>query len=51
MDNKSIAHLLKYDSVLGVLPADVSSTEDSITVGGKTIKIFAEKRPRRHRLG
>jgi glyceraldehyde 3-phosphate dehydrogenase len=45
MDNKSIAHLLKYDSVLGVLPADVSSTEDSITVGGKTIKIFAEKNP------
>ena len=45
MDNKSIAHLLKYDSVLGVLPDDVSSTEDSITVGGKTIKVFAEKDP------
>ena len=51
MDNKSIAHLLKYDSVLGVSPDEVSSTEDSITVGGKTIKIFAEKRPGRHRLG
>ena len=45
MDNKSIAHLLKYDSVLGVLADDVSSTEDSITVGGQTIKIFAEKDP------
>ena len=45
MDNKSIAHLLKYDSVLGVLDEDVSATEDSITVGDKTIKVFAEKDP------
>ena len=45
MDNKSIAHLLKYDSVLGVLKDDVSATADSITVGGKTIKIFEEKDP------
>jgi glyceraldehyde 3-phosphate dehydrogenase len=45
MDNKSIAHLLKYDSVLGVLKDDVSATEDSITVGGRTIKVFAERNP------
>jgi len=45
MDNKSIAHLLKYDSVLGVLKDDVSATEDSITVGGRTIKVFAERDP------
>ncbi len=45
MDNKSIAHLLKYDSVLGVLKDDVSATEDSITVGGQTIKVFAERDP------
>ena len=45
MDNKSIAHLLKYDSVLGVLADDVSYTDDSITVGGSTIKIFAERNP------
>ena len=45
MDNKTLAHLLKYDSVLGVLADDVSSTDDSITVGGKTIKIFAERDP------
>ncbi|WP_392542002.1 type I glyceraldehyde-3-phosphate dehydrogenase [Oryzobacter telluris] len=45
MDNKSIAHLLKYDSVLGVLQDDVSATEDSITVGGQTIKVFAERDP------
>lgn len=45
MDNASIAHLLKYDSVLGVLPDEVSATEDSITVGATTIKVFAEKDP------
>jgi glyceraldehyde 3-phosphate dehydrogenase len=45
MDNTTIAHLLKYDSVLGVLKDDVSATEDSITVGGTTIKVFAEKDP------
>jgi glyceraldehyde 3-phosphate dehydrogenase len=45
MDNASIAHLLKYDSVLGVLGEDVSATEDSITVGDSTIKVFAERDP------
>jgi len=45
MDNKTIAHLLKYDSVLGVLADEVSFTDDSITVGDQTIKIFAEKDP------
>ncbi|GGL24650.1 type I glyceraldehyde-3-phosphate dehydrogenase [Phycicoccus endophyticus] len=45
MDNTSIAHLLKYDSVLGVLADEVSATEDSITVGDKTIKVFAERNP------
>jgi glyceraldehyde 3-phosphate dehydrogenase len=45
MDNATIAHLRKYDSVLGVLADDVSATEDSITVGGTTIKVFAERDP------
>ncbi|MDO5503633.1 MAG: type I glyceraldehyde-3-phosphate dehydrogenase, partial [Actinomycetia bacterium] len=45
MDNASIAHLLKYDSVLGVLDADVSATDDAITVGDQTIKVFAERDP------
>jgi glyceraldehyde 3-phosphate dehydrogenase len=45
MDNATIAHLLKYDSVLGVLSGDVSATEDSITVGDQTIKVFAERDP------
>ena len=45
MDNKSIAHLLKYDSVLGVLPDEVSSDDQSITVGGKTVRVFEERDP------
>lgn len=45
MDNKSIAHLLKYDSVLGVLPDEVSSDEQSITVGGKSVRVFEERDP------
>ena len=45
MDNKSIAHLLKYDSVLGVLADDVTYDDESITVGGKKIRIFEERDP------
>jgi glyceraldehyde 3-phosphate dehydrogenase len=44
-DNKTLAHLLKYDSVFGVLKEDVSYTEDSITVGGQTFKALEEKDP------
>jgi len=44
-DNKTLAHLLKYDSVGGVLKADVSYDESSITVDGKQIKAFAERDP------
>src|SRR5438477_12085789 len=44
-DPKTLAHLLKYDSVLGNLPNQVSAGADSITVDGKTIKVFAEKDP------
>ncbi len=45
MDNKSIAHLLKYDSVLGVLGEEVSADANSITVGGQTIRVFEERDP------
>ncbi len=45
MDNKAIAHLLKYDSVLGVLGEDVSADASSITVGGQTIRVFEERDP------
>ena len=41
----TLAHLLKYDSILGNLKNEISSTADSITVDGKSIKVFAEKDP------
>ena len=41
----TLAHLLKYDSILGRLDLPVSHTENSITVGGKTIAVSAEKDP------
>ena len=41
----ALAHLLKYDTVMGVLPDEVSATADSMTVGGKTIKVLAERDP------
>ena len=44
-DNKTLAHLLKYDSVGGVLAESVSYDDDSITVDGKEIKAFAERDP------
>ena len=44
-DNAVLAHLLKFDSILGRLDADVSSTEDSIRVGDQEIKAFAERDP------
>jgi len=44
-DTKTLAHLLKYDSVLGPLDADVKAGADSITVNGKTLKVFATKDP------
>jgi glyceraldehyde 3-phosphate dehydrogenase len=44
-DKATMAHLLKYDTILGRFPADVVSTDDGITVGGKPIKILAERDP------
>jgi len=44
-DNKTLAHLLKYDSILGTFPGEVSHTADSITVDGKTFKVIAERDP------
>jgi glyceraldehyde 3-phosphate dehydrogenase len=41
----TLAHLLKYDSILGNLKNEVSHGSDSITVDGKTIKVFAERDP------
>src|SRR5579862_5515931 len=44
-DTKTLAHLLKYDSILGPLHKDVKAETDAIVVGGKRIKIFATKDP------
>jgi glyceraldehyde 3-phosphate dehydrogenase len=44
-DPKTLAHLLKYDSVLGNLHNTVTAGEDSITVDGKKTKVFKEKDP------
>ncbi len=44
-DLATMAHLLKYDSILGRYPADVSVVDGGIQVGDRTIKIFAERNP------
>jgi glyceraldehyde 3-phosphate dehydrogenase (phosphorylating) len=44
-DTKTLAHLLKYDSILGPLHESVKVEADAIVVGGKRIKIFATKDP------
>ncbi len=44
-DNQTLAHLLKYDSILGRYPGEVSATEDEITVDGTTFKALAERDP------
>lgn len=42
---KANAHLLQFDSVHGRFPGEISATDDSITVNGKTVKIYAERDP------
>ncbi len=44
-DPKTLAHLLKYDSVLGILEADIQASEDAIIVNDKKIKILSERDP------
>jgi glyceraldehyde-3-phosphate dehydrogenase (NAD(P)) len=44
-DPKTNAHLLKYDSMLGTLKADVSADSNSITVNGKTVKCVSDRNP------
>jgi glyceraldehyde 3-phosphate dehydrogenase len=44
-DPATLAHLLKYDSILGNYAGTVSSDGDHLTVDGKTVKVFAEKDP------
>jgi len=44
-DTATLAHLLKYDSILGRFPAEVKAGADEILVGGAPIKVFAERDP------
>jgi glyceraldehyde 3-phosphate dehydrogenase len=46
-DPPTLAHLLKYDSVHGILGADISNTDHSLIVNGKEIEIYTEKEPAR----
>src|SRR5208337_4776867 len=42
---KTLAHLLKYDSILGNLNNDIVADDHSISVDGKSFKVYAEKDP------
>src|SRR3989344_1020435 len=44
-DTKTLAYLLKYDSVYGRYPKDVSHGVDSLLIEGKSVRVFAEKDP------
>jgi glyceraldehyde 3-phosphate dehydrogenase len=44
-DSKTLAHLLKYDSILGNLTNQVTCTDDTISVDGKSLKVFRTKDP------
>ncbi len=44
-DNNVLAHLLKYDSVLGRYPDEISVTDGGFTVGGHSFRVFAEREP------
>ncbi|PYV98529.1 MAG: type I glyceraldehyde-3-phosphate dehydrogenase [Acidobacteria bacterium] len=44
-DPKTLAHLLKYDSILGNLPNNISAGQDCIRLDNKSIRVFAEKDP------
>jgi glyceraldehyde 3-phosphate dehydrogenase len=44
-DPKTLAHLFKYDSILGNLPHKVSAAQDSIQIDNKKVRVFAEKDP------
>jgi glyceraldehyde 3-phosphate dehydrogenase len=50
-DNKTLAHLLKYDTILGRLDADVSSTDTTINVGDQEIAAYAERDPSQLKWG
>src|SRR3954467_10419870 len=44
-DTKTLAHLLKYDSILGPFPGTVEATESGAVVDGKELRVFSERAP------
>ena len=44
-DKKTMAHLLKYDSVMGVLADTVTSTDNGIVINGKKLQVLSERDP------
>ena len=44
-DKKTMAHLLKYDSVIGALADTVTSTDDGIVINGKKLQVLSERDP------
>ena len=44
-DNQTSAHLLKYDSVMGVYPKDVRASDDALIINGSTVRIFSHRNP------
>jgi glyceraldehyde 3-phosphate dehydrogenase len=44
-DTGTLAHLFKYDSILGVFPGDVAPTDDGIVIDGKELRVFSERDP------
>ena len=44
-DTKTLAHLLKYDSILGTFPGEVEATDTGISVDGNELRVFAERDP------
>ena len=44
-DTKTLAHLLKYDSILGPFPGEIDHTDESIIVDGDELRVFAERDP------
>jgi glyceraldehyde 3-phosphate dehydrogenase len=44
-DTRTLAHLLKYDSILGPFPGEIDYTDDSIVVNGDELRVFAERDP------
>jgi glyceraldehyde 3-phosphate dehydrogenase len=44
-DNETLAHLIKYDSILGPFPGEVEATGDGLVIDGKELRVFSERDP------